>query len=270
MRSHSELKQLLEEVTAKEYRLPEGIDTDKLADDMLVWMGDTDLELRDKLIYSTFAELFDSKQFSPQQIKRILYTAMDDKHLFHGIGEKGTDTVFMRAFSILIIPIALDANGETPFLSDEEVLHVKDTVLRYIREEQDTRGYVEEKGWAHAIAHGADALWAVAECDAVDADSLKQVLAAIETAIKKQRTAYGYEEDERLTTAFIEIYEREVLSLDDIKSWVKALASYDEEGQHHEVVSVKISIKNFMRSVYFRLPEGDILAGFVRQYCNQR
>ena len=92
------------------------------------------------------------------QMHKILNTCLSDKYLFLGIGESGTDTVFTRAFSSLYIGLALCKHDEDPYLSGEEVQKVKQTLLSYVQQEKDFRGYVDGKGWAHSIAHVSDAL----------------------------------------------------------------------------------------------------------------
>ena len=47
-------------------------------------------------------------------------------------------------------------------LSEEQLYSVAEQVLEYVYLEEDVRGYVEGKGWAHSTAHAADALDALA------------------------------------------------------------------------------------------------------------
>ena len=54
---------------------------------------------------------------------------------------------------MLVIPLLLTRHRELPFLSREQIHHIKEKVFYNVQEERDYRGYDEEKGWAHAIAH---------------------------------------------------------------------------------------------------------------------
>ncbi|MCL2840983.1 MAG: DUF2785 domain-containing protein [Defluviitaleaceae bacterium] len=269
MQTHDKLKHLLQESERNEYALPNDIDMDKLAKDMLAYIGSVDSELRDSLIYASFYMFFEKEKFSPQQIKGILLTAIDENHLFHGIDENGTDSVFTRAFSVLIVPIGLRSHRKTQFLSADEMMHIQAAVVRYIHEEKDMRGYVDDKGWAHALAHAADALSALALCESANVDSLTQILDTIEFILKKPRAIYAYEEDERLTTAFIEVYNRKILSEEAMKNWLEKF-SIPKKNIPPDTMLLAVSMKNFMRSIYFRLKEDDPIKQTVKQYCKCR
>ena len=43
-------------------------------------------------------------------------------------------------------------------MEQDLVQHTVNKVIHYMMEEKDTRGFIEGKGWAHAVAHGVDAL----------------------------------------------------------------------------------------------------------------
>ena len=82
-----------------------------------------------------------------------------------GLGEHGTDTVFRRSFSALVLAECIDARQRTRrrWLPDDKLLSWGDRLAAWLVRERDLRGFVPGKGWAHALAHGADALGALAE-----------------------------------------------------------------------------------------------------------
>lgn len=45
---------------------------------------------------------------------------------------KGTDSVFKRAFSILIPPLVLSVHEREPFLSEEQLYSVAEQILEYV------------------------------------------------------------------------------------------------------------------------------------------
>ena len=98
-------------------------------------------------------------------LRRILVTVLDDEHLFLHLGARTSDSVFTRSFSVLLVALALHHHQNQPFLSAEDLRRVKADLCRYIEKENDLRGYVVGKGWAHAPAHAADALGALAKCE---------------------------------------------------------------------------------------------------------
>ena len=57
-----------------------------------------------------------------------------------------------------------------------KVLEWGDHVATWYLRERDTRGYVPSKGWAHAVAHGADALGVLARSPHFAANELTVLL----------------------------------------------------------------------------------------------
>ena len=265
MRNYEDLKQLLIEVKENDYNVPSETDADSVIADMLKYIGHTDSELRDKLIYKTFVEWGEEKGIiSADKMKQILETCMSGTHLFYRIGEKDTDSVFTRAFSSLIISVAFCMHDETPFLTAGELQSIKQTVLRYIDQEKDYRGYVDGKGWAHAVAHIADALCNIAGCDkAADApeysigrEGLLEVLQAVKTLVCNNETVYATEEDERLAVAVMVVIWNEVLTIEELIDWIDGFNMSDNEWWNGSVPADyyrHINCKNFMRSLYFKL-----------------
>jgi hypothetical protein len=165
MMTESQLKEKLLALVQADYQISESDDLDALLQAMIVHIGALDPELRDDLIYTTFFQLIHRQQvLTPQQLRRLLQQVLDDEHLFYGIGEQGTDSVFTRAFSVLLLPLLLIVHRRQAYLGVAEITEVWEKLLRFMREEQDRRGFVEGKGWAHAIAHAADALDDLAQC----------------------------------------------------------------------------------------------------------
>src|SRR5260370_16488350 len=95
----------------------------------------------------------DQERLTGAQLEDLLLTSIDKDHLFHHIGEVGTDSVFMRAFSSLMIPLLLIADAQKPGVSEHVTRRVLAALLTYAREERDWRGYIKAKPWAHAPAH---------------------------------------------------------------------------------------------------------------------
>ena len=69
-----ELKQCLINIKNNGYSVPNGVEVDDVITDMLKYIGHSDSELRDKLIYSTFNSWTDKGTLSISRMKRILST----------------------------------------------------------------------------------------------------------------------------------------------------------------------------------------------------
>jgi len=251
MLTEQALKEQLRAIEANEYRVPEAVDFWPVSLEMMRQLGSIDRELRDDLIYGTFARWSRVDLFNAEQYRALLDIALDRAHLFFGLGEQDTDSVFMRAFSLLIIAIALYHHRQQAFLTPTEVRAALEQVLRCLNAEKDLRGYVEVKGWAHATAHAADVLDELAQCEEIDRDGLLQILAAIRSKATTVETVFIHEEDERLAYAVLSLIQRSRLQAQDVEAWLRSFAPIEPTGDMRERYGL-VNVKNFLRSLYFQ------------------
>ena len=245
------LKERLSCIAQNDYHVLDETEVWPLALQMMHSMGSTDPELRDTLICSTLSEWAKS-YFNAQQLGILLNTVLDDEHLFHGLGEQETDSVFMRSFSSLAIAFFVLQHRTRPFLTAQGVDEAHRKMLSYLSQERDLRGYVMDKGWSHAVAHAADALEEFALCPELGEESLLDMLRVIRETIVSASVVFVAEEDERLVIPVLRAIQRQVLTKEDITQWISSFASFELPPTIQEWLRKKINIKHFMRSLYFR------------------
>jgi len=260
--SNSQLKEKLIQIEKEEYKVPATMNAYEIGLEMMKYIGDIDSELRDNLIYSTFAEWIDRGEFTDEQVRELLHICLDDQHLFYGIGEKETDSVFTRTFSVLIIPLVMGKDRDQRFLTKEDVILIKNKLLQYIDLEQDYRGYVEEKGWAHAIAHVSDGLEAIARSSYMEKEDLIDILNAIQPKFFVNNYVYINKEDERNVSAILSVFNRELLKDHEIHSWIQSFGEKKMVGDHPEDDIHYMNMKCLLRSLYFRILDQPQLARF--------
>src|SRR5579859_6691065 len=153
-------KAYLHAIADNHYQLPEDIDRFAFLQALLQNFNTTDAELRDELTYMILAhaiiDLETADRLSAEQREALLLTCIDVAHLFYSIGEVGTDSIFMRSFSLLIIAALLYADARLQRISEGATRKTQTALLRYAREERDWRGYIKGKGSAHSVAHLSD------------------------------------------------------------------------------------------------------------------
>ncbi|MBS4537260.1 DUF2785 domain-containing protein [Clostridium sp. D2Q-11] len=248
----NELKRVLFSIKEEGYEVPGNIKPFDLALDMLTYIGTTESELRDDLIYVTFYKWIINDEFNKDELRKIVKIALDDEHLFYKLGEVG-DSVFTRTFSVLVLALLVYKHREDNYLSKENINRIYNKVIKYIREEKDLRGYTEEKGWAHGMAHGADVLDELAQCDELEKDNLIIILDDIQNKISINYHPYIYEEDERMVTAVMSILNRDLIDEEEILGWIENFSNILEEDEFTDKLIKYFNIKNFLRSLYFRL-----------------
>lgn len=248
------LKNELFYLRSKEYSLPESFNYEDLIGEMLVNIGSTDSELRDDLIYMTLSHLILEDFLSNDELQSMLKTILDNRHLFHNIGESNTDSVFTRSFSMLVIPLILMANQKNNFLNYEDILEIKDKLIWYLQHEKDWRGFVPGKGWAHALAHTADAINELAKYN-LPIEVQLEILGAIKGVICIKETVYTNLEDERLITAVITILKKGSIDIKVVENWVTDFTHWKKTELWHEEYKIITNVKNFLGSLYFRLEQ---------------
>ena len=254
--SERAVKDQLYEIAENEYKLPEGVDALPRVLEMLPHIGSTDSELRDDLIYMTLAQWIAVQDLlDGEQLRIILPILVDDQHLFYKIGEKGTDSVFTRSFSMLTLALLIEEHNKNPYLGQTEVQMVKATALRYLQAEQDLRGFVAEddKGWAHAVPHTADCLSELALTPELEAADLVDILQGVRAKTAVSGAVFIHEEDERLVYPVIATLQRKVLREIDVKEWLGGFVPLAQQKEPFpDCYYQAINVKNFLRSLHFR------------------
>ena len=251
--NRDELKRHLREIVNQKYAQPASQESQSaLVQGMLTHIGDPDPILRDELIYMTLATWISRGYFRPEQLESILNELLDKHHLFYALGNSGNDTLFTRSFSVLMLQPIVAQHLKTPFLTDAEILNMLDNLLRYLAGERDLRGYVTDKGWGHAVAHTADVLDELVQCEVLHKAELVKVLDVIRDVMGVSDIVFQYEEDERMVTAVIHTWKRSLLSHDEIHAWLQGfVASQSRWTSMPPSYRSYLNRKQFLRSLYF-------------------
>lgn len=262
--SDAELKEKLQKLELREFRPAAGEDPAELIPAMLEYIGTTDSYLRDELIYAAFCEwILDYELLAKEQLRALLPVLLDESHLMFGLGEVDSDSIFTRSFSVLVIPLLLTAHYTRGLFSADEINMVKEKLLHYLENEKDRRGYVHGKGWAHTIAHTADALSDLVLCPETDRSAMLDILEAIRGVICVYDICYIHSEEERLVTAVIEVIKKRLLSEQEIIQWIKCFSDQAlAVSTFPERQMIRTNVKNFLQSLYFRLNWEELLNGF--------
>lgn len=254
------LKQKLQQIRAVDFATDQVERPYELALYMMQHIGSPDPVLRDELIYMTMATWIGQNVFSDEQLKNLLDIALDDEHLFYRIGEQGTDSVFTRTFSVLILPPILSVDRQRSFLQQEDMAWVLERLTTYLKGEKDVRGYVEDKGWAHAPAHAADAVEDLAQSPYLESADLQELLQALSIKVMESSVAYIYDEDQRMAQAAVTILSRNLLEQEELAGWIEQLQSkrngvVNEGRTLQEIGQMSLNIRLFMQSFYFAIQD---------------
>ena len=255
MLTEVELRTKLQSYAQNKFILSADDNLSEILPDMLAHIGSIDSLLRDDLIYSAFATwILHESAIGEEQLRNLLPIILDEQHLLYRIGEQGTDSVFTRSFSMLVLPLLLIAHRSRTLFLPSEIQRIKEGLLYYLENERDRRGFVPEKGWAHAIAHAADALDDLAQCAELKRFDLTEILDAIRQVVCVRSECYCHAEEERLVTAVLAVLRRDLLPDLEVAQWISSFSdltvTVDTAPEKH---LIRTNVKNFLQSLYFRL-----------------
>lgn len=203
-----------DEVLTRDFLVPADRPVTELADELCVMLGSPDPRIRDDTAYPVLA----------------MWTARGvlDGHLAD-LGDRLTSQlpdrpIYQRSFAVMILSWVVLRDARTGELTDDQVLGWLDAFSSWWRGETDLRGWDQEFGWLHAIAHGADTLRAFGRSGRLTAPHLQQLL---DLAVDRLLTDHGYlfahGEDDRVAYALASILSRAELSADIATGWIGRL-----------------------------------------------
>jgi hypothetical protein len=213
-----------DQVQAAGFEVPSDRPLDDLTAELTTMLGSTRPEVRDGTAYPALATWIDNGVYDD------LLVGLGDgmvAGLSVGLGESGTDTVFRRSFSALIVAECLERDNDQHLLPGGKVMEWGDRLATWFLTERDTRGFVPGKGWAHAVAHGADALGALGESPHLAGAEHAVLLDILAERLVQQPEdeplASG--EPDRIAAAAMVILRRNTLGVDALEPWVHRIGA---------------------------------------------
>lgn len=250
----NELKEILANISSGN-KTWQQVDQTQLVQSMMLHIGSLDSELRDNLIYGSFYELIREKNLLEHSLLTELLEECLNNLLCKGIEERESDLVFTRTFTSLLIALILYRDNVDDFLSEHKINECKDRVLAYLSAETDVRGYVPVKGWAHSIAHMADAIDELVKNPKLNKASYIEVVGTLFNAILQEDYAFIHNEDERILVPIFTMLEHGLEEQEITKLLQELPATLKEKKeqldvQHHRILV--FNCKSFVKSFYIK------------------
>lgn len=225
-----------------------------LTAELTIMLGSPDPEQRDGTAYPALATWIDRGVYDD------LLSGLGDgmaAGLTVGLGEVGTDSVFRRSFSVLALAECLARDNVKLLLPSARVFDWGDRVASWFLRERDTRGYVPGKGWAHAIAHGADAIGILAQSPYFATNELTVFLDVLaDRLLMRDSDLLVAGETDRMAAATMQILRRNVISLKVLEPWIFRIAAganpFGSSGEH-DPYQLAGNAQAFLRSLHVQL-----------------
>ncbi|EHX7144874.1 DUF2785 domain-containing protein [Listeria monocytogenes] len=234
------------------YILPKDPDaSNEIIDTMLSYLSSVDSELRDNIAYNIFFEwLVGQDNLTTDQKRRIYNYAVNKNNLLFKINIIDSDAVFQRSFLALIIALLLENNKVHNFLTDNEIRKTLNLLIELLEKEKNTLSFIEEKGWAHCIAHTADALDELIYQSTISEIDVKKIMTAITFFYKTNPNILTGEEYERLSNILITALFEQKINIEEVKNWLNSLS---ETIPNHLPEIPLINIKQFTQTLLIKL-----------------
>jgi hypothetical protein len=245
------------QVHAEGLAVPSDRPLDDLTAELTRMLGDPDPALRDGTAYPTLTTWLDRGVYDD------LLAGLGDGMalgLLVGLGEQDTDSVFRRSFSALVLGECIARDNRRPLLPGGKILEWGDRLATWLLRERDLRGYVPGKGWAHSVAHGADALAILAGSPHLATPELTVLLDVVaDRVLLPVDRLFTTGEPDRLAYATMNVLRRNVVPLRVLEPWIARLAvaagtrsSYDDRDPY----LVGGNAEAFLRALYLQLSLG--------------
>ncbi|MDP3967526.1 MAG: DUF2785 domain-containing protein [Nocardioides sp.] len=211
------------EVVARQHAVPTDRPLDELTAELTGMLGSPDPRVRHEVALPVLLTWLERGVYDD------LLLGLGDgiaSGLQTGLGEAGTPSVFRRSLSALVLAACVDRDTEQSLLGPTPVLTWGDRVMTWLPREQDLRAHVPGQGLVHAVAHGADALGALARSRHLERLELTVVLDVVADRLLDLGPArlLGGEVD-RLAEATMQVLRRDLLGLDVLEPWVNRIAA---------------------------------------------
>ncbi len=240
-----------EQVAADGHRVPSDRPLAELTTELTSLLGNSDPYIREDIAFGTLSA------WIAEGVYDELLEGLGDgmaAGLVIGLGTTSSDTVFRRSYSAKVLTECIARDNAAHLIPADTVLRWGDRLMSWLVRERDLRGHVPGKGMGLAVAHGAEALAALAGSSAINRLELTVLLDVIADRLSEPTEArLTNGEDDRLAAATMTILRRDVLTMDVLDPWVARLseaATPHPQGDHSVVTG---NVQWFLRALHLQL-----------------
>ncbi len=234
-----------------------------IRDDSLVLMlasclGDPDPTLRDGIAYEGITTLLRRGRISNPGKRMLLEKCAGY------INAASDENGFIKPFAALCMAEVARADRIEPYLSEEIRARVVRIGSDYLESISDYRGFDEEEGWRHGVAHTADLLMQLSLNDNVTVDQQREMLSAIATQVSPREHFYTYGEPSRLARPVLFMAMRSELGEAEWSNWFNALSSpgpelksWEDAFSSQAGLAKRHNLQTFLSSLYLSAENSD-------------
>ena len=247
-----------QQIKNEDYRPAPGHPIDELIAELEHMLTFADSRLRDEIAFEILGEWLQAGRCDHD------LAGLGDRmaaQLLRGIGEVGTDSIFGRSFAALVLGLVVERDNVVRRLTTAQVRPWLGGFTMWWELEGDLRGAVDaERGWAHAVAHGADAIASLARSRLIGTEQARALLGSV---VIRLRTTDGWAllgaEDDRLAYATMALLHRGDLAAADLSYALEPLHILGRQRLRVDLdpeACAWINTLNWLRALYLQLRLG--------------
>jgi hypothetical protein len=162
-----------------------------------------------------------------------------------------------RTFAALILAALVHRDTAAAVLDASTVLRWRDGVAHWWLAETDLRGWDDERGWLHAVAHGADVIGELGLSPRLDADALAGLLnLACARLLAPTSQVFAHQEDDRVALAMATVLTRPELPETAATGWLGPVRRAFEDRPPGPVPAAMANTTRTLRSLYLMSDRG--------------
>ena len=214
----------------------------RLALDLTDCLHNPDPVLRDDMAFTALATWMRGEKLTTPTVQAIRLTLLARLTAADPLG-------FGRPFAALALAEVARIDRRQPFLSMPDRTDLVRAASAYLASVRDYRGFDDQAGWRHGVAHGADLMMQLALNPALELTHHQRMLDAIAVQVAPTGTHfYQYGEGERLMTPVFYLARRSTLSAAHWDAWFETLlATYQPRAPTSQItLAQRHNLKAFL------------------------
>ena len=245
-------KDILRSVVENDFQPPEILTPRECLPFFYKFIGSTDAELREDLIFSVMANWMYKGVYTHEQIFKIADTLIQDEFIWNGLGLDKDDSVFIRSATALQLWAIVVTHRKKNFIPFNTLNAIIEKSLHLLKEEVDYRAFVPNAGWANSISHTANILLELVQLPEMNKPWIFSILNSICEKVLQPDFIFPGDETEHLAAPVAEVMLREILLEEKILVCLDKLKIQPHfHGQKPEGFFRLINVRNFLRAIYF-------------------
>jgi hypothetical protein len=213
-------KAQLQALRQQQFAIPDASRRNALAIELLDCTSSPDPELRDGVAFEGLSTWLRAEALANETIE----------HLFTGLRDQlaGPDDPggFRKPFAALILSEVARTDRVEPRFSSERRAELVSIAAGYLEGVDDYRGFSEQEGWRHGVAHGADLALQLVLNEQIDTEQVRDLLAAIARQVAPTGAVfYRYGEPDRLARVVFYAHRRNDMDRAAWSSWLQGVTA---------------------------------------------